>query len=146
MSILVQWVVGSRQAKSVAAVRSEEERWAALMNYLTKSNILFVAKANYEYPTQQGLFCFAQSDGTYCIYQAVETPDWDKELGPPPIYAVEIANLDWVWVPVDKCEKAEEKPEEKKELQSSGSDFDFALPDFLPQPKLVREDTTMAEF
>lgn len=148
MSILVQWVVGSRQAKSVALARSEEERWAALMNYLTKSNILFVTQANYEYPTQQGLFCFAQKDGTYCIYQAVETPEWDKNLGPPPIYAVEIANLDWVWVPVDKCEKAEEKPDDKKDADkcSGSEDFEFALPDFLPQPKLVREDTTMAEF
>lgn len=149
MSILVQWVVGSRQAKSVVAVKSEEERWAALMNYLTKSNILFVAQANYEYPTQVGMFCFAQKDGTYCIYQAVETPDWDPGLGPAPIYALEVAYLDWVWVPIDKCEKPAEKPDDKKDPpdKSSGSeDFEFALPDFLPKPKLVREDTTMDEF
>ena len=144
MSILVQWVVGSRQAKSVVAVRSEEERWAALMNYLTQSNILFVAQANFEYPTQQGMFCFAQKDGTYCIYQAVVTPDWDKEQGPPPIYALEVAYLDWVWVPIDK--KPAEKPDDKKDPpnKSSGSeDFEFALPDFLTPPKLVREDTSM---
>jgi hypothetical protein len=147
MSILVQWVVGSRQAKSVAAVKSEEERWAALMNYLTKSNILFVAQANYEYPTQVGMFCFAQKDGTYCIYQAVETPDWDPSLGPAPIYALEVAYLDWVWVPVDKCqpaEKSEEKPKEPDD--TSGDCSPFALPDFLPKPVLVREDTTMDEF
>jgi hypothetical protein len=131
----------------VAAARSEEERWAALMNYLTKSNILFVAQANYEYPTQTGMFCFAQKDGTYCIYQAVETPDWDPSLGPAPIYALEVAYLDWVWVPVDKCEKPEEKPKEKDESDKSGCDSPyFALPDFLPKPVLVREDTTMAEF
>lgn len=117
------------------------------MNYLTKSNILFVAQANYEYPTQQGMFCFAQKDGTYCIYQAVETPDWDPSLGPAPIYALEVANLDWVWVPVDKCqpaEKSEEKPTEPDD--TSGDCSPFALPDFLPKPVLVREDTTMAEF
>ena len=148
MSILVQWVVGSRQAKSVAAARSEEERWAVLMNYLTKSNILFVKQENFEYPTQQGLFCFAQKDGTFCIYQAVETPDWDKERGPPPIYAIEVAYLDWVWVPVDvdKCEKPEEKPDKKEPAQSLDSSLDFALPHFLPQPVLLREDTTMDEF
>jgi hypothetical protein len=121
MSILVQWAVGSRQAKSVIAVISEEERWAALMNYLTKSNILFVPEASFEYPTQQGLFCFAQKDGTYCIYQAVETPEWDKNLGPPPIYAVEIAYLDWVWVPVDQSAKAEVKPVDKPQDSSEFS-------------------------
>lgn len=134
MSILVQWAVGSRQAKSVIAVRSEEERWAALMNYLTKSNILFVPEASFEYPTQQGLFCFAQKDGTYCIYQAVETPEWDKNLGPPPIYAVEIAYLDWVWVPVDQCAKAEVKPDDKpKEDKSGCSSPYFHLQDFVPR-------------
>jgi hypothetical protein len=58
--------------------------------------------------------------------------------------------LDWVWVPVDKCEKPEEKVEYKsdgKEAQSSDSSLSLYLGDFLPPPPaLVREDTTMDEF
>jgi hypothetical protein len=54
--------------------------------------------------------------------------------------------LDWVWVPLDKCEKPEEKPDKKEPAKSLDSSLEFALPDFLPQPVLLREDTTMDEF
>jgi hypothetical protein len=97
MSLLVKWNVGTYNASTVIGVTAEEAQWGALMGYLTSNGILYVASG--VTPTQVGLYCYPQADGTYCIFQAVATPDWNPDLGPAPIYTTQVAYLDWIWVP-----------------------------------------------
>lgn len=98
MSILVKWNAGARNATSVVGVTSEDNKWMALMNYLTANGVAFVADT-YQ-PPSPGLYCYQQSDGSFSIYQAVLTPDWSPDLGPTPIYVSEVAHMCWVLLPV----------------------------------------------
>lgn len=97
MSVLVKWNAGARNATSVVGVTSEDNKWVALMNYLTANGVAFT-EAEFR-PTSPGLYCSQQSDGSYSICQAVLTPDWSPDLGPTPIYMSEVAFLCWVLLP-----------------------------------------------
>lgn len=94
MSVLTKWNVGTRNATSVVGVTSEDNKWTALMNYLTANGVAFVAAEFH--PASPGLYCYQQTDGSYSICQAVLTPDWSPDLGPAPIYVSEVAHMCWV--------------------------------------------------
>ncbi len=96
MSLLAKWDVGTYNATAVVGVTSVEDQWAALMAYLTTSGILYVAV--FTTPTEPGLYCYQRPDSSYCVMQAVETPDWPYPE-PPPIFITEIASLSWILVP-----------------------------------------------
>ena len=97
MSILAKWDVGTHNATGVVGATAEVGKWGALMAYLTKNGILYVADPAFQTPTDPGLYCHQQADGSYSFFQAIATSGWNvPEWGPAPVYVMHVAYLSWI--------------------------------------------------
>jgi len=120
-SILVLLPVDGSRVQFVLSCENPKDQWIYLFRFLTKKNIAFCSQEEYMNPDSlnaQQIYCVVKGgniEDAYTLFQCLPTPDWESKEEIAPNFTSVIGSLAWVIMANEKCDKPDEKPDDKRD-------------------------------